>query len=396
MRGLGIRDFGLLALLWTVGLFLRIPVLAAPPLAGEIAADLGLSTAQTGALTTLPVVVLALAAPLAAWVIARIGVGRTIAIGLVIGSAFSVTRGWTSSAGAILAASVGMGLGIALFQTALPSAVRSWVPARAALGSAVYLNGMMVGEFAGAGLTLPIILPLANGDWRTALLLWALPAVLVAALVLLPKDRGEPAAPGPWAPDWRSAQTWELGLWLAASIAVFFSINAYMETSLKAHGQAAMLGTLLLAYNIMPLLASFVVVWRGDQWIGRRGPVVLTGLAAAIGTTGFALIPGWLGFASALVAGFAATVQLILVLSLPPVVARGTEVARLTGGITFIGYSVAFVLPLAGGLFVEWTGSTALLFSPMVVFAAVLLIMLPRTGAYDADGDKGQHPVPQS
>ena len=144
------RQIGILCLLWATGLFLRIPVLAVSPLAGQIADDLNLSTTSTGALTILPVVVLALAAPLAIWVIARIGPARTIAAGLALSAILSASRGWSSSAAVLFAASIGMGTGIALFQTALPSAVRGWLPRHAGLGSAVYLNGMMVGELVGA------------------------------------------------------------------------------------------------------------------------------------------------------------------------------------------------------------------------------------------------------
>lgn len=382
MKGLTLHDIGLLALLWAIGLFLRIPVLAAPALAGDIAADLDLSTAQTGALTMLPVFVLALAAPFAALLVTRIGIGRTIAIGLILGSALSAARGWAPSAVTILAASTGMGLGIVLFQTALPSAVRSWLPIRAALGSAVYLNGMMVGELAGAGLTLPVILPLADGDWRRAFLIWALPAIIIAVLALLPRDKGEPSPPGPCRPDWREPLTWELGLWLAISISVFFSINAYMKTTLDAHGSAPQLATLLLVYNTTPLLASFVLLWRGTSFIGRRGPVVATGIAGVIGMAGFALLPGAVGFACALLAGFASTVQLILIMSLPPIVRSGSAVARLTGDITLIGYALAFVLPMIGGMLAEVYDVVSLLFVPTILSAVILAVLSPRTGHY--------------
>lgn len=383
MKGLTLHDIGLLALLWAIGLFLRIPVLAAPALSGDIAVDLDLSTAQTGALTMLPVVVLALAAPFAALLVTRIGIGRTIAIGLIVGSALSAARGWAPSAVAILTASTGMGLGIVLFQTALPSAVKSWLPTRVALGSAVYLNGMMVGELAGAGLTLPVILPLADGDWRQAFLIWALPAVFIAVLALLPRDKGAPSLPGPWRPNWREPLTWELGLWLAISIAVFFSINAYMKTTLDARGSGPELATLLLVYNTTPLLASFLLLWFRNGLLGRRGPLVATGLAGVVGMAGFALLPGALGFACALLAGFASTLQLILIMSLPPTVRSGSEVARLTGGVTIIGYALAFMLPMIGGVLAEVYDAVALLFAPTILSALIITVFSPRTGAYD-------------
>lgn len=377
------RQIAILCLLWTTGLFLRIPVLAVSPLAGRIAEDLRLSITGTGALTIVPVVVLALAAPPAVWAIARIGPARTIAGGLLLSAVLSAARGWTSSAVVLFAATVGMGIGIAMFQTALPSAVRGWLPTQAAMGSAVYLNGMMVGELLGAGATLPIIMPLAGQDWSMALALWAAPAVGIAVLILIPRERAKPGGPAPVSPDWSDGRTWELGLWLAGSIAVFFSINAYMDATLAARGNGAWLGTLIVAYNAMALLASLAMLWWKAALIGRRGPIVMTGVAASAGMIGFGFVPGPIGYLGALIAGFAASLQLILIMSLPPVVTEETNVARLTGGITFVGYLVAFSLPLLGGLLSETVGGVGTVFIPTAVFILALSGFGRKGGGYE-------------
>ncbi|MBN7787632.1 MFS transporter [Ponticoccus gilvus] len=376
------RQIGILCLLWATGLFLRIPVLAVSPLAGQIAEDLKLSTTGTGALTIVPVVVLALAAPLAVWAIARIGPARTIAVGLLLSAVLSASRGWTSSSAVLFAATIGMGIGIAMFQTALPSAVRGWLPTKAAMGSAVYLNGMMVGELLGAGATLPVVMRLAGQDWRMALGLWAIPAAVIALLILLPGERAKPGGPVPVWPDWSDGRTWELGLWLAGSIAVFFSINAYMDMTLSARGKAAWLGALIVAYNATALLASLAMLWWKASWIGRRGPVVITGIVAAAGMIGFGFVPGPVGYLCALVAGFAASLQLILIMSLPPVVTEESNVARLTGGITFVGYLVAFALPLLGGLLSDAVGGVAMVFLPTAVFILTLPGVGRKSGGY--------------
>ena len=49
-------------LLWLAGVYLRIPVLVAPPLAPFIGDELALTQALTGALTTLPILMLAIGA----------------------------------------------------------------------------------------------------------------------------------------------------------------------------------------------------------------------------------------------------------------------------------------------------------------------------------------------
>jgi hypothetical protein len=48
-------------------------------------------------------------------------------------------------------------------QPAMPTAVRQWVPDRIGLGTAVYGNGLLVGECVPVVLTLPWLLPLVDG-----------------------------------------------------------------------------------------------------------------------------------------------------------------------------------------------------------------------------------------
>jgi CP family cyanate transporter-like MFS transporter len=182
-------------LLWLVGWTLRVPVLAAPPLATRIGETYGLGTAGIGALTMLPVVAIAFGALPAAMIIARFGLKVTIVGGLLLMATASAARGYAPSAAMLFFVSVLMGLGVAVFQTALPAATRVWTPVHIALGSAVYLNGMMVGEMSGAGLTLPAVLPLAGGDWRAALVLWSVPVVLIALLTLVFRTPGADTEP---------------------------------------------------------------------------------------------------------------------------------------------------------------------------------------------------------
>ncbi len=114
------KPIGLLILLWLVGWTLRVPILSAPPLSTRIADDFGLGEAGVGALTMLPVVAVAFAAVPAAWVIGRIGLRWSIAGGIFGMSAASVARGYVPDAAQLFTATVVVGIGVSLFQTALP------------------------------------------------------------------------------------------------------------------------------------------------------------------------------------------------------------------------------------------------------------------------------------
>ena len=382
------RPYAVLTLLWLVGWTLRIPILATPPLATRMAESLDLGSAGLSAVTMLPIITVALGAVPAAWIVARIGVRAAVVGGICVMVVASTARGQVPSATIVFSMSLIMGLGVALFQTALPAATRVWTPRHVALGSAVYLNGMMVGELSAAGLTLPVVLPLAGGDWRLALGLWAVPVALVAVLVMivrLPQDRtvsGCNTLPRMGVlPRWRDVRVWQYGALTGSSVVAFYVVNAYAGSVLEARGETDALGGLYFAYNAMPLLASIAVL-KAPQWIGSRRPVAFAALMLAIGLAGFVCFDRWASWISALCVGFASTVQLILLTSLPPSIANGTAVTRLSAGMTLVGFTVSFVLPLIGGWLAEATGMIEIALLPALVFMLVALAALGRNARY--------------
>lgn len=381
----------MLIVLWLVGWTLRVPILAAPPLATRIADTFGLGEAGVGAITMLPVIAVAFGAIPAALIIARFGIRLAIVSGLLVMVAASVARGYVPSTAMLFTVSVIMGLGVAVFQTALPAATRVWTPTHVVLGSTVYLNGMMFGELSGAGLTLPLILPLAGGDWRGALILWAIPILLITALVafMRPANIKDGATPTEtnWAsvrkalPTWYDGRVWQYGLLVAGSTVTFFVINAYAGTLLRARGESADLESLLLAFNSMPLIASFIVL-AAPKWIGWRLPIAISAVLSAVGLAGFTFLEGWASWGSALVVGVASTVELILLVSLPVKIASGIAVTRLSAGIILVGLSIAFVLPILGGWLADSMDKVELALVPSLIFSIALLPALGRAREY--------------
>ena len=138
-----------LGLLWLCGVAARVAILAVPPVNPLIREDLHLSETQIGLLAGLPLGVFAAAAVPGSLLVARIGVRGTMLIGLVLAALASAARGVSIDAPTLYAATVLMGIGIAVMQPALPALVRAWVPASIGLGTAVYTNGMVSGATSG-------------------------------------------------------------------------------------------------------------------------------------------------------------------------------------------------------------------------------------------------------
>ena len=378
----------MLAVLWLVGWTLRVPVLAAPPLATRMAESFGLEAAGIGALTMLPVVAIAFGAIPAALIIGRFGVKTAIVGGVLLMATASSARGYAPSSTILFGVSVLMGLGVAVFQTALPTATRVWTPGYVAIGNAVYLNGMMVGEVSGAGLTLPLVLPLAAGDWRAALLLWSVPIVLIAlvtALVRTPTAAPEVACDGAHSetplPRWNDLCVWQYGMLLAGSVVVFYVINSYVAVILQARDETEALAWLLFLYNATPLLASFAVL-AAPHWMGRRGPIAASATLSVVGLAGFTFLSGWASWLFALLTGFAASIELILLMSLPAAIAEGRAVTRLTAGMTMVGYGIAFALLLLGGWLAKRVDWLEFALIPSLIFGAGVLLLVGKQRVY--------------
>jgi len=346
------------ALLWLAGVYLRIPILVAPALAPFIGDELALSQTVTGALTTLPILMLAIGAMPGSLSISRIGPRNTLALAMVVMVIGSAGRGLAPDTITLMLTSAAMGLGIAMMQPALPALLPRWLePKHLAFGSAIYMNGLLMGEFIGAGITLPVLMPLLDNSWRATLLAWSLPALLVAAALFLPKrDLAPPTQKAAWLPDWRNPLTIKLGLLLGVSASLFFGVNAYMGALLEQRGEFENLTEALFWYNFAQVFASLLMLKMARHWVGRKAPLVTMLICSLLGTLGTLVFTGWWAIASATFMSFTAGILLIMMVALPPLLVPASETGRLSAGNFLVGYSVAFAIPMLGGLLSDWTG----------------------------------------
>lgn len=376
-------------LLWLSGIYLRIPILVAPPLAPFISDELGLSQALTGALTTLPILMLAVGSMPGSLAIARLGPRNTLALAMVIMVLGSAGRGLAPDTATLMLTSAVMGLGIAMMQPSLPALLPRWLePRHLAIGSAIYMNGMLMGEFIGAGITLPVLMPLMDDSWRATLLAWSLPGVLVAAALFLPKrEMTRPVRKPSWLPDWKNPLTLRIGLLLGLSGSLFFGLNAYMGNLLEQQGNFEMLADALFWYNFAQVIASLLMLKMARYWVGRQLPIIVAASCSIVGTIGTLLLSGWWAIASATFMSLTAGILLILLVALPPVLVESKETGRLSAGNFLVGYTLAFSVPMVGGLLADWGDDARYAIGFIVAYCA---LVFPLTFTLDLKRQKGQ------
>jgi CP family cyanate transporter-like MFS transporter len=380
-----------LALLWLLGVQLRLTVLAVPPVLPLIHRDLALSEKAIGALSALPILLLALAAVPGSLGVARLGARRACLLGLGIVAIAGAARGVGPSGPMLYGMTFAMGVGVALMQPTLPTLVTEWFPGRIGFATALYTNGLLIGEAIPPAVSIPLVLPLVGGSWEWSFAVWSIPVAMTGVLLATTtthRTRALTANTYRWWPDWRAALP--LGMLLGGTAGLYFLGNSFIPDYLHAIGRPELVGAALSALNIAQLPASVVGLAFARHLTENRVVLVVCPLAACATLTVFIVpLPDLIVAASGLI-GFCCGIQLIVSLALPPLLASAEDVHHLSAGTFAIGYFVAFLLPPLGGAVWDATGVPATAFVAgffcvgLVVAAALTLPRLRTAPAGSA------------
>ncbi len=348
-----------------------------PPVLPLIHRDLQLNEKAIGSLTVMPVLLLGIAAVGGSLLISRIGARRALIVGLIVISVAGAARGVGPTTAILFAMTFLMGIGVSVCQPAAPTLIGEWFPQSIGLATAVYVNGLLVGETLSAAFTIRWALPLLGGSWEWSFAFWAVPVAATAVLLLVLTSGGEP--PGDrrvqWRPDWKAWRTWQIGLLLGGVSVSYFAANAFIPDYLHATGRPELIEISLAVLNAAQLPASFLTLFIAQRIAGRKdlfiaiGIVVLAALAAMLGPFSWMFI-----FGSALL-GCAGAISLTMIVALPATLTGRDDVARLSAGMFTIGYTVSFVGTFLGGAVWDATHVAATAFLPVALGGLLLIVM---------------------
>ena len=371
-----------LIVLWLAGVCLRLTVLAIPPVIPLLHAELHLSETEVGWLSSLPPMLFAIAAVPGSLIIARFGLIPALLVGLLLNAIGGAARGAIPDAAFLYASTTVMAAGVSIMQPTLPPLVRAWFPHRIGFATAVYTNGLLLGETVAVALTIPLILPLVGGSWRLSLAVWSAPVLLTALIVAagafwLAGTRNAVPAKRVWWPDWRRPLIWKLGLMLGCVNATYFVTNALLPDYMIARGRPDLISAALTALNIGQLPAAFLMLGFAGRLVRRPAAYAATGLIAFVCVAGMlATRGGWIVFwAGAL--GFTGAVTLILVLALPSILSDPDDVHRTSAGMFTISYSLAMALAIVGGWLWDVTRTPLAGFAPIAACGLLIATLAP-------------------
>ena len=371
---------------------LRVAITSVPPLLDVISADLGLSHAAAGALTTLPVLCMGLFAPVASRIAHHLG-----AVAAVLAAALAILAGTASRfagdhVAVLYAGTFAAGVGIAVAGTLLPRLVKTFFPPhRTGLVTGLYMLSMMFG----AALSSAISVPLADrlGSWQASLGSWSVLA-LVGVLAWAPFTRRAnphhiPDEEGPGRLPWRHRTAWLVAGYLALQSWAFYSAVTWLApTYVELGWSRTTAGYLAAVFSGSQIVSGLVGPLLSDRIPDMRRLLLPAAVLGIIGTLGIFVAPLAAPWLWALVTGLGQGAAFSLALVLLVRYAKTPEASgRLTGMAFLFSYGVASLGPLAMGLVRDVTGGLSpvwlILCGVGVVQALVVLRLrpgLPRVG----------------
>jgi len=370
-----------LLLLWLAGIALRLTILAVPPVIPLIHDDLHLTETQVGILSGLPMVLFAAAAIAGSLMIARLGALTALLIGLLLCAAGSAVRGIGPSMAMLYFGTIVTAFGVAVMQPALPPLVRAWVPSGIGFATAVYTNGLIIGEIFPAALTIPLVLPMLRQSWQWDFVFWAVPVAIIAATIFGLAPRAPATVPTAasrrWMPDFRNPMIWRIGLLLGSVNATYFSMNGFLPDYLTHTGRPDLINAALTALNTGQIPASFLLLASADRMVRTMWSYVLCGVVALASLLAIVFLGGvWVTVGCA-VWGCCGAAILVLILALPPLISPPEDVHRVASGMFAISYSCAVIVPIIGGVLWDLTGWHLAPFIPIGICALVVIGLAP-------------------
>ncbi|MFH1806690.1 MAG: MFS transporter [Pseudomonadota bacterium] len=364
---------GFLAALLLLALNMRGSIVVMGPLAETVGIDLSLSATQLGLLTTIPILCFGVLSVFAPRLGQRYGIETTLVVMLIL---VAIGQGLRSTGiyGVMVAGTLVLGSAIAVMNVLTPSLVRRSFPARVAMVTALYTFTMSSGAAFSAWIAIPVR-DAMGGDWRYALGIWAVVAVIgfVCWLPMLRYRHRNGAAGLPAASLWRNREAWVLSLFFGCQSLVFYTGIAWVSKIFIDSGiSEAEAATLLTLFNIFGIPAAFLAPLIYSAIPNKKLAMTVLHLPFLIGIPGFAFATTSFPYVWVICMGLGQGSMISIALTL--VGMRGVDPqtsARLSGMCQSLGYLLAAIGPVLFGALYDVLGDWRV---PLMILFGVLCV----------------------
>ncbi|TEA77514.1 MFS transporter [Allopusillimonas ginsengisoli] len=357
---------------------LRAPITGVAPVLSMIQDSFGLSTAQAGLLTTLPLLAFAAISPFSALFARKYGLERSLFCALILMAGGIALR----SAGPVWCLYLGtwiIGSGIAVGNVLLPSLLKRDFPQRIAGLTGAYVVTMGVAAALASASAVPLA-GIPGAGWPVALgAMMLLP--LAALLCWIPqRSRHTPPASTTSTPPrggriWHASLAWQVTLYMGLNSFLYYVLAGWLPAILADAGfspseAGSLHGFMQLASAIPGLALASLVSRMQDQ----KAIALWSSLLTATGLLGLLMYPaGAVIWVLCFGAGTGAGVTLSLIfMSLR--VSSASQAAALSGMAQCVGYTLAACGPPLIGMLHDRTGGWMLPLAGCVLLSLVMTL----------------------
>lgn len=372
-----------------IGLNLRTVFSSFSAVLPEVTADVGLPGWAVVVLTTVPVTLLGVFAPLAPVLARRFGAERVLFGAMAVLTAGLLLRP-TDIPGAghlpaLLVGTAACGAAIALCNVLLPGLVKRDFPHRLGLMGGLYTTAICASAALGAGFTYPVFN--ATGQWPSALWFWAVPAAVVLLLFLpvaVRQRHGQHKAVRDGVNVWRSAVAWQVTIFMVLQAMMSFSVFAWLAPILRERGvDGGTAGLIVSASIVLQMLGSLfapaLAARFRDQRVINTAVALMTGGGFALSIFGppelIWLWTGLLGLGQGSLTAVALTMIMLRTRD-------GHTAAHLSGMMQGVGYGLGSTGTLMVGQLHQATGSFAAAGMLFLVVGALAAVFGYRAGRH--------------
>lgn len=369
-----------------IGLNLRSVFSSFSAVLPEVVSQAGLPGWSVVVLTTVPVTLLGVFAPLAPVLARRFGAERVLlgAMALLTSGLLlrPVDTGAAAGGGAghlpaLLVGTAACGAAIALCNVLLPGLVKRDFPHLLGLMGGLYTTAICASAALGAGFTYPVYT--ATGEWTAALWIWAVPAGVVL-LLFLPVAVRQGSIRHQAVKDgvnvWRSSVAWQVTIFMVLQAMMSFSGFAWLAPILRERGvDGATAGLIVAVCIVLQMLGSLFAPALAARFRDQRAintvVALMTGSGFVLSILGpLDLVWVWAGLLGLGQGSLTAAALTLIMLR----TRDGHTAAHLSGMMQGVGYGVGSTGTLMVGQLHQATGSfvpAGILFMVVGLLAAV-------------------------
>ncbi len=363
----------LLAAILLTALNLRIALASVSPVYSFVQEDLGIGRAVAGLIVTLPVLCMAIFAPLASVFADRLGRRAMILTSVVFIGIATIVR-VEGGLFVLFASAVAVGIGIATIQALMPEIIKQNFPDQSATVMGAYTASMALGATIAASTVVPLTGILDS--WPASLSIWgilAVPAFLAWLPVRDTEDDCRAAESEAVRLPLRVPRVWLTMAFFAMTSLMYFSILSWIAQVYEDEGLSQVrAGLILSTFTGVQIFSAFVIPAITNRFPDRRPALIGVIATTVTGLLLVAFVPSltpWMPWACATLLGLSQGALFPLALTLPLDNTRTPQMAgRLTSACFLVGYSVAALGPTAIGAARDITGGFTV---PLLALAGV-------------------------